>query len=114
MIYYKHNETGAVYAYSDDQINHPFVVESIKKMTLMTDDEIHAHLNPPETAEAARSKRDSMLLELDQVVSNPLRWQSMTPELQDEISNYRKLLLDVPQQAGFPENIEWPSPPEGL
>lgn len=26
-------------------------------------------------------------------------------------ATYRKLLRDVPQQEGFPENITWPEPP---
>jgi len=29
----------------------------------------------------------------------------------DEWKNYRQALRDVPQQAGFPNDIEWPEEP---
>lgn len=61
---------------------------------------------------AVRSERDQLLLEVDPIVSNPLRWSSMTAEKQAEWSTYRQALLDVPSQAGFPDNIEWPTKPE--
>ena len=32
--------------------------------------------------------------------------------LKDRYAPYRQLLRDVPQQAGFPETIQWPTQPE--
>lgn len=115
MIYYKHNKTGEVYAYEEEQLTHPIVVEAIKEMTLMTEEEVEAHINPipteEELAQQARWERDTLLSELDKVVTNPLRWNTLTKEQQEELSVYRQVLLDVPQQEGFPYDIEWPTSP---
>lgn len=58
-----------------------------------------------------REKRNSLLLEVDQVAINPLRYSDLSDAQQQELSQYRKGLLDVPQQAGFPNSIDWPVPP---
>lgn len=59
-----------------------------------------------------RSKRDSLLQnEVDPLVSNPLRWAELTTEQQNAWSQYRTDLLNVPQQAGFPNTITWPTKP---
>jgi len=60
-----------------------------------------------------RGQRDQLLGQMDAVISNPLRWASMTSEQQAAWSAYRQALLDVPQQAGFPDNIDWPVAPIG-
>lgn len=59
-----------------------------------------------------RGQRDSLLSELDAFVSNPLRWASLSAEQQQELADYRQALLDVPQQEGFPDEIDWPEFPE--
>lgn len=59
----------------------------------------------------ARDQRDFYLREMDEVVSNPLRWSSFTEEKKQEWTVYRQALLDVPQQAGFPLDIAWPEKP---
>ena len=68
-----------------------------------------------DAAEAAsvRSQRDALLLEVDAMVSNPLRWADMTSEQQAEWIQYRTDLLNVPQQSGFPHTVSWPTKPEG-
>jgi len=58
-----------------------------------------------------REERDSLLLELDAFVGNPLRWGSLSAEQQDAWAVYRQALLDVPQQAGFPNDVTWPTKP---
>ena len=64
------------------------------------------------TATQVRSDRDYKLLtEVDPLVSNPLRWAESTPDKQAEWSQYRLDLLNVPQQAGFPNTITWPTKP---
>lgn len=64
-------------------------------------------------AETVRNDRDSILRNVvDPLVSNPLRWADMTAEKQAEWTAYRRALLDVPQQEGFPINITWPTQPE--
>jgi hypothetical protein len=60
-----------------------------------------------------RSERDQRLqTEVDPLVSNPLRWGSLSAEKQQEWANYRQALLDIPQQSGFPYEVAWPVKPE--
>lgn len=67
----------------------------------------------PITAEGERAERDKRLSEeVDPIVSNPLRWADLTEAKQTEWTTYRTDLLNVPQQAGFPNTITWPTKPE--
>jgi hypothetical protein len=59
-----------------------------------------------------RVQRNNLLLELDTIVNNPLRWASFTQEQQEALAAYRQELLDVPQQETFPDNIVWPTKPD--
>ena len=59
-----------------------------------------------------RAGRDRLLSEeVDPIVSNPLRWNSMTTEEQQAWADYRQALLDIPQQSGFPHDVVWPTKP---
>lgn len=64
-------------------------------------------------AKDARNERGTILANVvDPLVSNPLRWADLTAEKQAEWAAYRRALLDVPQQEGFPADITWPTQPE--
>jgi len=63
-------------------------------------------------ADELRDQRDAKLKQFDAIVSNPLRWAEFTAEQQAELAAYRQALLDVPQQDGFPAQIEWPVMPD--
>ena len=64
------------------------------------------------TAANVRAERDHILVTVvDPLVSNPLRWSDLTSDKQTEWSQYRTNLLNVPQQAGFPNTITWPTKP---
>ena len=63
-------------------------------------------------AEGVRSERDALLLEVDAVAGNSLRWADLTAAKQAEWATYRTALLGVPQQGGFPHTVEWPTQPE--
>jgi len=63
-------------------------------------------------AAQVRSERDQLLLEVDAVAGNALRWADLTAAKQAEWATYRTALLGVPQQAGFPTDITWPTKPE--
>lgn len=66
-----------------------------------------------ETAQSVRNERNRRLTsEVDPIVTNPLRWADLTAEKQNEWTQYRTDLLNVPQQAGFPNAITWPTKPE--
>ena len=62
-----------------------------------------------ELAAEVRSDRDDRLTEVDAIAGNALRWAALTAEEQALWATYRQALLDVPQQAGFPDNIIWPT-----
>ena len=76
----------------------------------LTDEEIaHGAL---ERVKGERDTRDKILVEeVDPIVSNALRWNDMTDAKRLEWTNYRQALLDVPAQAGYPDNITWPTKP---
>jgi len=60
-----------------------------------------------------RIERDMKLeTEVDVIAGNALRWAALTAEQQQAWADYRQALLDVPQQAGFPDNVVWPTKPE--
>lgn len=60
----------------------------------------------------ARVKRARLLQEIDKVASNPLRWESVSGELKEEIKNYRKSLLDITDQPGYPFDFTYPEKPD--
>ena len=65
-------------------------------------------------ADIIRSNRDYLLKQLDLVISNPLRWNDLTSEEQEVLANYRRSLLDIPQQSGFPDSVVFPDIPSLL
>lgn len=63
-------------------------------------------------AGVVRSERDWKLkYKIDPVVTNPLRWGSMSAEEQQLWADYRQALLDIPEQEGFPFTVVWPTEP---
>ena len=91
----------------------PTLVDGVWKISKtvvnLTDDEIAA--NAEGIAIIERETRDQLLKsEVDPI--NAVRWNSMTAEQQTAWTTYRQALLDVPQQAGFPNSVTWPTKPE--
>ena len=72
---------------------------------------------PPTTEElneqkaiAIRQERDLLLgRDVDPLVTNPLRWDSLSNEVQNKIKTYRNALLDLPEQTGFPNSVVFPT-----
>ena len=67
-----------------------------------------------EHAEFTRAERNRLLrLNVDPIVSNPLRWNALTVEEQESLKVYRDQLLNISKQDGWPvkEKIVWPSYP---
>ena len=60
-------------------------------------------------AKEARAKRNRLLAESDWVTIRAMDTGNPVPT---EWKDYRQALRDVPQQTGFPEEIEWPQEPE--
>tara|TARA_R110000782_G_scaffold140665_1_gene233249 strand:+ start:2123 stop:2407 length:285 start_codon:yes stop_codon:yes gene_type:complete len=65
------------------------------------------------TAQQLRQQRDTMLLDVDIIAGNALRWADLDADTQSAWATYRQELLDVPQQPNFPDSVEWPTKPEG-
>lgn len=64
-----------------------------------------------ELAAEVRADRDGRLTEVDAVAGNALRWAALDADTQAAWATYRQALLDVPQQAGFPNTVTWPVAP---
>jgi len=58
-----------------------------------------------------RRERDNLLARVDTIAGNTLRWASLSADKQTAWGVYRQALLDVPQQAGFPNDVAWPVAP---
>jgi hypothetical protein len=72
-----------------------------------TEEEITAEL-----AALVRSERDRILVTVvDPIVSNQFRWDDLTADQQQAWRDYRRALLDIPQQANFPWDVIWPTAP---
>jgi hypothetical protein len=57
-----------------------------------------------------RAQRDALLVStVDSAVPNVMVWNAMSVAEQDALTVYRQELLDVPEQAGFPDTIIWPT-----
>jgi hypothetical protein len=59
-----------------------------------------------------RNQRNWQLSYIDRI--NPVWYSTLTTEQQQELVDYRQDLLNVPQQSGFPEIIDWPTKPAWL
>lgn len=124
------NETNTVI---DVEINHPeygwipYLLTDYDTDTTIDNDAVMALIGtdfapyvPPtqeeldaQAAAAVRAQRDWLLeTEVDPIVSNPLRWGSLSDEKQLAFTVYRQNLLDIPEQEGFPHNVAWPIKPE--
>ena len=61
-------------------------------------------------AAEVRQQRDLLLYQVDLI--SPVYWASVTKAKQNEWIAYRKALLDVPQQKGFPTDVAMPTKPD--
>ena len=71
-----------------------------------------APVDPLTAALDARKRRNEILVNtVDPYVMNSLRWADLSVEQQGEIAAYRRALLDITDQPGFPLDIAWPELP---
>lgn len=98
---------------TEASINHDELLASMK-----IKNDIAAYIPPTqeeldiEAAFWARQVRDGLLLQIDAIAGNPLRWAALSADQQTAWGVCRTQLLDVPQQPGFPNQIVWPVKPE--
>ena len=62
-----------------------------------------------QAAETARNQRDRLLTGSDWVT---IRATDTGDPVPTEWQTYRQALRDIPDQTGFPDNVEWPQEPE--
>lgn len=118
MKYFKESKTGEVYAYNQEQIDGGWVKEGLVPMN---ETEVEAHLNPTPTpdqlADTARAERDRLIESVRWRIerhSDELALGREPTEPLEPLLQYTQALRDVPQQAGFPESVEWPQGDEEL
>jgi hypothetical protein len=114
MKYYK-NTQGEVYVYETELDRQEWGSDDL---VAMTKTEVEAYLNSQPTAEqlaySARAKRDYLI--------ESVRWRierhrdevalgSEPTEPLEQLLQYVQALRDVPQQTGFPLEINWPDVP---
>ena len=73
----------------------------------VTDEDVAAtrYESAESKAAQARSERDRLITETDW-------WATSDRTMTAEQTAYRQALRDVPDQAGFPTDITWPTKPE--
>lgn len=59
-----------------------------------------------------RVERAERLIFVDELAGSALRWGELTADQQAAWSQYRRDLLDITDQVGFPRNVTWPTKPE--
>jgi hypothetical protein len=70
------------------------------------------HILEDKTESNARNQRNNQLSQIDRI--NPIWYASLTEQQQQDLVAYRQHLLAVPQQAGFPTQVDWPAKPTWL
>ena len=92
----------------------------VELYTRMKNDPLTVAYVPPtqaqldeQAAAQIRYQRNTLLVRVvDPIASNPLRWADLTTEQQQSWADYRRELLDITDQVGFPNNVIWPTKPE--
>lgn len=89
--------------------------EKLAGLVEMTEAELEAHTNPPpdldREAEAERARRDYLLAASDWVIVRSHEAGETVPQ---PWIDYRQALRDVPEQDGFPLDINWPESPQAI
>ena len=78
-------------------------VDGVEKT--ITDEELAVIINvTPVSSNEIRQERDNLLAQTDWCANSDVI-------MSDDMTTYRQALRDVTGQAGFPDNITWPTKP---
>lgn len=80
------------------------------KVTLEEYDPID-EMSDEQVAQMIRNERNSLISQTDFYVQPDY---PSTPEGLEAVKAYRQALRDIPEQSGFPRNVQWPSLPSVL
>lgn len=78
------------------------------------EDDKYGKPTPEQLADTARAERDRLIESVRWRIerhNDELALGSEPTEPLEPLLQYTQALRDVPQQAGFPENVEWPDEP---
>jgi len=64
--------------------------------------------NEPPKEEKVRAERNGLLTSTDWIV---IKHVDLGQSIPQEWSDYRQALRDITEQAGFPDNVDWPTEP---
>ena len=87
--------------------------DAVRTVCAITEEEYNPEdeMTNEELASRVRIRRDSMLSHTDYYVQPDY---PSDPEGLEAVKAYRQALRDVPEQSGFPRNVQWPSLPSAL
>ena len=99
---------------TDEKIKYrPFLVKEEKILMMAMESKSDSDITAYDTLQSSneiREERDKRLkLYIDTL--NPIRWNALSSTKQTEWATYRQALLDIPDQAGFPNSVTWPTKP---
>jgi hypothetical protein len=77
----------------------------------LTKAEIDQQAHDKAVAAALAERERRFIQEIDAI--NAIRWEEMDNDDKKAWKDYRKDLLDITKQSGYPLNIDWPTKPGG-
>ena len=94
----------ALFIVAPDEVDHGWTYDGSK------------FIAPPEPSQEELDKQKSIDVRADRdarlAATDWTQLADVPQALKDKWAPYRQALRDVPQQAGFPENVTWPTKPE--
>lgn len=124
MRYFYKSPNGEVYEYASVEERNTY---GAPDLVAMTQEEIDAHLSnggidpQPPTEEEIRAQRDVLLISIyDKGINMALRALRLAVSPEDlayaegkiaELDAYAEALTSIPEQDGFPGNVDWPETP---
>ena len=87
--------------------------DAVRKVCCITEEEYNPEdeMTDEELAARVRMRRDSLISRTDFYVQPDY---PSDPEGLEAVKAYRQALRDIPEQSGFPRNVQWPSLPSAL
>ena len=73
-----------------------------------------AHSVLSKAQDRVRAERNKLLDEADVIYCNADKWELMDEPTKTAWRDYKDQLREIPDQAGFPFNVDWPQAPETL